>query len=277
MPSHIIRGILMKFIWKMMTLLKMVWAAWNQTAPILPIQIKFVKPIVWVLINEIRFLLGCLHIEPYTATPLNLLPEAILVRQVRLHHFYLSPKGKNDFQNATCTPRVKLLKLSLKFWCSLKRYDVFLKHSFFMLVRSWMMCNFILMRNFRYWRRCNSNDRRLLSMVALMIDDIKHLIEIEPNTKISKLIHKMRVFQSIGILKWHLKKVFAVLCVLLFMPYHWYQDGWNRVKSHVSEIPSSSSTKWKFGPQTFGTETDWMKRSFGLPSYITQPFQFWPV
>ena len=152
----------------------------------------------------------------------------------------LAQKGKNGFQNATCTPRVKLLKLSLKFWCSLKRYDVFLKHSFFMLVRSWMMCNFILMRNFRYWRSCNSNDRRLLSMVALMIDDIKHLIEIEPNTKISKLIHKMRVFQSIGILKWHLKKVFAVLCVLLFMTYHWYQDGWNWVKSHVSEIPSSS-------------------------------------
>ena len=131
----------------------------------------------------------------------------------------------------------------------------FQKHSFFMFVRSWMMCNFVLMRNFMYWQRWNSNDCRLLSMwfiqLALIIDEIKYLIEIEPNTKISEFIHEMCVFVSMSIWQQGLKKSFAVLCVQIFMTYHWYQDDWNWVKSHVSEKPSSSSTKWNFWAPDF--------------------------
>ena len=160
----------------------MVWVAWNKTAPILPMKGKFVKPIIWVLINEFWFLLGCLHIESWTTTPRDLLPGAILVGQV-IQHYLVITKWSVQFQMQLCLS----------------------KHPFFMLMRSWMMCNFIFMRIFGCRRWCYFNYRWLLSIwliiITRIVNEIKHLIEIEPNTKISKRIHEMRVFKSIAFLK----------------------------------------------------------------------------
>ena len=95
--------------------------------------------------------------------------------------------------------------------CPVRKVTISLKHPFFMLVRNWMLDDFILMRISMRRRYCN-NRRWFMWFIRLIffVDEIKHLIEIETNTKVSKRIHEMFVVQSFGILEQGLKCDFAV-------------------------------------------------------------------
>ena len=96
----------------------MVWVAWNKTAPILPMKGKFVKPIIWVLINEFWFLLGCLHIESWTTTPRDLLPGAILVGQV-IQHYLVITRWSVQFQMQLCLSKTPSLCWWEAEWCAI--------------------------------------------------------------------------------------------------------------------------------------------------------------